>query len=320
MIGVYMSTQETEAELRARANALTSGLAESIARSRGETVTHYPSSSSASSEGKRDEGYIFRRPRQSSPNISLGARDIIRGPRRRQRSHGPQRPPQGLQELQGLEELEGLQGPPQGLQGLQELQGLEELERLQGLEGPPSEFTTGNGTGTATSSNASPNNENANSTIAQNGDNLNNVEPGDIPLTTDKEAETKRVKIYNKVFLVETTVEDPLTEEQERLALHLRLPEFEGKDDEWRRTVLKEVIDGCTEDASITIAPQCHTFRSYLEELAQKVFDEDQPILWSEEEEKEEEEESTANNKDKDKEIDISITISLSELRNLLGL
>ena len=115
-------------------------------------------------------------------------------------------------------------------------------------------------------------------------------------------------------------MEDPLTPEQERLALHLRLPEFEGKDDEWKRTVLKEVIDGCTEDASITIAPQCHTLRSYLEELAQKVFDEDQPILWSEEEEKEEEEESTANNKVKDKEMDISITISLSELRNLLGL
>jgi hypothetical protein len=113
-------------------------------------------------------------------------------------------------------------------------------------------------------------------------------------------------------------VEDPLTEEQERLALHLRLPEFEGKDDEWRRTVLKEVIDGCTGDASITIAPQCHTLRSYLEELAQKVFDEDQPILWSEDEEEEEEDESTANNENK--EMDITITISLSELRNLLGL
>ena len=81
MIG-YMQRPETEEQILARAAGLTSGLAESIARSRGEKVTHYPSSgssSSASSESKGDEGYIFRRPRQSSPSISLGAQDIIRG-------------------------------------------------------------------------------------------------------------------------------------------------------------------------------------------------------------------------------------------------
>ena len=108
-----------------------------------------------------------------------------------------------------------------------------------------------------------------------------------------EEPEIKSITIYNKTFLVETKVENPLTEEQERLALHLRLPEFEGKDDEWRHSVLREVIQGCTGDFSVTVGAQCHSFRSYLEELAQKVFDEDMPIIWEgEEEERKEAEES----------------------------
>jgi hypothetical protein len=140
-----------------------------------------------------------------------------------------------------------------------------------------------------------------------------------------EEPEIKSITIYNKTFLVETKVEDPLTEEQERLALHLRLPEFEGKDDEWRHSVLREVIQGCTGDFSVTVGAQCHSFRSYLEELAQKVFDEDMPIVWEGEEETKEDETSGKKKKmirnkegEGDKEYKITISIPLDDLRNLL--
>ena len=143
-------------------------------------------------------------------------------------------------------------------------------------------------------------------------------------------------------------MENPLTEEQERLALHLRLPEFKGKDDKWRHSVLREVIEGCTGDFSVTVGAQCHSFRSYLEELAQKVFDEDMPIIWEGEEEerkeaeegrkkrktlrknedKEEGEGEGKESKEKDKkkgeeegeekEYEITISIPLDVLRNLL--
>jgi hypothetical protein len=168
------------------------------------------------------------------------------------------------------------------------------------------------------------------------------VKEATIPVETDEsnesteEPEIKSITIYNKTFLVETKVEDPLTEEQTRLANHLYLCEFEGKDDEWRRTVLKEVIEGCIGDFSVTVGAQCHAFRSYLEELAQKVFDEDKPILWEGAEETKEngtsgtkkkktirKEEGKGDGKDEgkeegDKEYEITISISLSDLRTLL--
>jgi hypothetical protein len=139
----------------------------------------------------------------------------------------------------------------------------------------------------------------------------------------------KEIRIYNRSFLVETTVQDPLTEEQGLLYEQLYLSEFEGEEDEaWRKQVLQEVIDGCTEDFAVTVNPQCHTFRSYLEKLALKVFETDQPILWwkdKEVEEKKEDvvypnEENEENEEDEDEATDyeITISISLSNLNNLL--
>ena len=125
---------------------------------------------------------------------------------------------------------------------------------------------------------------------------------------------------------METNVEDVLTKEQELLYKHLYLPEFEGEEDEeWRHKVLQEVIDSCTSDFSIKLSPQCDTFRSYLEKLAQKVFDEDQPILYEGEEEQKEEEgekkKKAAKKKgEEEEEYEITITIVLADLRSLLNL
>jgi hypothetical protein len=157
------------------------------------------------------------------------------------------------------------------------------------------------------------NDDNNNNSIISNGSNQSNE--------NTEEPEIKSITIYNKTFLVETKVEDPLTEEQERLALHLRLPEFEDKDDKWRHSVLKEVIQGCTGDFSVTVGAQCHSFRSYLEELAQKVFDEDMPILWEGEEETKEDEKPIVKKKvQEQEEMEIMISIDLKELRRLLNL
>jgi hypothetical protein len=207
------------------------------------------------------------------------------------------------------------------------------------------------------STNPTPSNNANGSTNSTQSNNSNGSTQSNESNENTEEPEIKSITIYNKTFLVETKVEDPLTKEQERLALHLRLPEFEGKDDEWRHSVLREVIQGCTGDFSVTVGAQCHSFRSYLEELAQKVFDEDKPIVWEgEEEERKEAEESEKKKRkilrkkegegdgkgdgkedgkgdgkgeakgegkedgkgDDDKEYEITISISLSDLRNLL--
>jgi hypothetical protein len=183
------------------------------------------------------------------------------------------------------------------------------------------------------------NNENNNGSINNSNDGSDEPEPEpksdnnndeENDEENDEPIKQKEIRIYNRSFLVETKVQDPLTEEQELLYKHLRLPELEGEEDEeWRHKVLQEVIDGCTADFTITLGPQCDTFRSYLEKLAQKVFDEDEPILWEGEEEQKEEEEdgkkkkkkkAAKKEKEEEKEVDITITIDLADLRSLLNL
>ena len=185
------------------------------------------------------------------------------------------------------------------------------------VSGGPETGSKDNTNSTKKNSNNSNNSNNSTDSTLSNESNQSNE--------NTEEPEIKSITIYNKTFLVETKVEDPLTEEQERLALHLRLPEFEGKDDKWRHSVLREVIQGCTGDFSVTVGAQCHSFRSYLEELAQKVFDEDVPIIWEGEEEERKEAESGKKKKmirnkegEGDKEYKITISIPLDDLRNLL--
>jgi len=168
------------------------------------------------------------------------------------------------------------------------------------------------------------------------GKKVNEIKKEVTSIDVNTPVKRKEIRIYNKSFLVETTVQNPLTEEQELLYKQLYLDKFEEEDEAWRKQVLQEVIDGCTEDFGITVNPKCHTFRSYLEKLAVKVFDEDKPILWEKDDEIEEtkeeeykyENENEDEDEDKDEdedededeaiEYEITISISLSDLHRLL--
>lgn len=162
------------------------------------------------------------------------------------------------------------------------------------------------------------------------GKKVNEIKKNVTNIDVDTPIKRKEINIYNKSFLVETKVDDPLTEEQDLLYNHLYLPEFEGEEDEaWRKQVLQEVIDSCTGDFGITVNPKCNTLRSYLEKLALKVFETDLPIRWWKdveiEKKKEEyiypnEDEENEEDEDEDEATDyeIILTIALSDLRSLL--
>lgn len=144
----------------------------------------------------------------------------------------------------------------------------------------------------------------------------NTPKPGpEEPASAKPRGETIPLTIYNTFFDVEKVVEDNnLTPAQEELADHLMLHELMADETNpplITAEVLREVINGCTADDTISLGPNCPNLDKYLGKLSLLVFQTQQGIRGPK---------PTIKDVDMYGDVTIKISIPIEKLKELLNI